>query len=46
MDIEPITLTEGDLYDIGDTIHKVTREVLQEAMTEKQNVLGAPREQL
>jgi len=46
LDGKPITLTEGDLYDIGDTVCKVTREALQEAMTEQQNVLGALRAQL
>lgn len=46
MDIEPITLTEGDLYDIGDTVCEVTREVLEEAMTKQQNVFGALRVQL
>jgi len=46
LDGEPITLPEGDLYDIGDTIHEVTREALQEAMTEQQNVLGVLRTQL
>jgi len=43
LDIEPITLTKDDLYDIGDTICEVTREALQEAMTKQQNVLGALR---
>lgn len=28
LDGEPITLIEGDLYDIGDTIHEVTREAI------------------
>lgn len=41
LDGEPITVTEGDLCNIGDTVHKVTKEVLQEAMTEQQIVLGA-----
>ena len=40
LDGEPITLTKGDLYDIGDIVHEVTREALPEAMTEQQNVLG------
>ncbi len=35
------TLTEGDLGDIGDTVRKVTREVIDEAMLEQQIVLGA-----
>lgn len=46
LDIEPITLTEGDLYNIGDIVHDFTREVLQEAMVEKQHVLGALRAQM
>lgn len=46
LDIEPIALTEGYLYDISNTVHKVTWEVLQEAMMEQQNVLGALRVQL
>lgn len=28
LDSEPITLTKGDIYNIGDTVHDVTREVL------------------
>lgn len=28
LDVEPITLTEGDLYDISDIVHEVTREAL------------------
>jgi len=46
LDGELITLTEGDLYDIGDIVREVTREVLQEAMTEQQIVLGALKVQL
>ena len=46
MDIEPITLTEGDLYDISDMVCEVTREVLQESMREQQIMLGALRAQL
>jgi len=34
LDGEPITLIEGDLYDISNTIHEVTREALQEEMSE------------
>jgi len=41
LDGEPITLTDCDLCDINDTVHEVTREVLQEAMMEHQTVLGA-----
>ena len=43
MVIEPITLIERDLYDIGDTVHEVTKEELQEAMSKQQIVLGALR---
>lgn len=43
LDGEPITLTEGDLYNIDDIVCKVTREALQEEMIEQQNVLGALR---
>ena len=32
---EHITLTEDGLYDIEDTVHEVTKEALQEAMTEQ-----------
>ena len=45
-DGESITLTEGDLYEISDIVHGVTREVLQEAMMKQQNMLGALRAQL
>jgi len=46
LDIKPITLTEGDLYDISDTVREVTREVLEEVMTEQNTVLGVLRAQL
>lgn len=46
MAINPITLTEGDLYDIDETVHDVTKEVLQEVMTKQQTVMGALRAQL
>lgn len=46
LDCEPITLIKGDLYDIGDKVHEVTREALQEMMTKQQNVLGALRARL
>lgn len=46
MDIKPVTQTEGDLYDMGDTVHEVTKEALQEAMTEKEIVMGSLRAQL
>lgn len=32
--IDPIKLTEGDLYEIGETVRNVTKEALQEVMTE------------
>jgi len=44
--IDLITLIEGDLYDIGDMVREVTKEALQEAMSEQQTVLGALRVQL
>jgi len=28
LDIDPITLTEGDLHDISETVHDVTNEAL------------------
>ena len=34
LDSEPITLIEANLYNIGDIVREVTREVLQEAMVE------------
>lgn len=46
LDGEPITLTEGDLYGIGNIVFKVTKEALQKAMMKQQNVLGALRVQL
>ena len=46
MDGEHITVIEGDIYDISDTVREVTKEVIQEAMMEQQNVLGALRVQL
>jgi len=33
--IDPITLTEGDLHDISNTVCNVTSEVLQDLMMEK-----------
>lgn len=44
--INPITLTEGDLYDISETVHDVTKEEFQEVIMEWQTVLGALRVQL
>ena len=39
--IDPITLTEGDLYDIGETVRDVTNEALQDFIQEHQTMLGA-----
>ncbi len=39
--IDPITLTEGDLHDICETVHDVTNKALQDFMQEHQTVLGA-----
>jgi len=36
--INLITLTKGNLYDISDMVHEVTKEVLQEAISEQQIV--------
>lgn len=44
--IDRITLTKGDLHDIGKTIRNVTNEALQDFMQEHQTVLGALRAQL
>ena len=44
--IDPITLTEGDLHDIGEMARDVTNEALQDFMQEHQTVLGALRVQL
>jgi hypothetical protein len=46
LSIDPITLTEGDLHDIGETVRDVTNEALQDFMQENQIVLGALRAQL
>ena len=39
-------MTEGDLCDIGDIVSEITREALNEAMTEQKTVLGALKTQL
>lgn len=39
--LDPITLTEGDLYDIGDTIMDVTAKALKQFERQQQDVLGA-----
>ena len=44
--IDPLTLTKGDLHDIGETVRDVTSEGLQEFMKEHQTVLEAIRAQL
>jgi len=38
---DPITLIEGDLNDIGETVHNVTMEALQQFKEENQMELGA-----
>lgn len=43
---DPITLTKGDLHDIGEMVRDITSEVLQEFMQEHQAMLGALRAQL
>ena len=43
LSIDPITLTEGDLHDIGKTVHDVTFEALQNFIQENPIVLGALR---
>lgn len=45
-DRELTTLTKGDLDDIGDTVHEVTWEAMDEAMLEQQIVLGVLRTQI
>lgn len=32
--VDPIMLTEGDLFDIGEMVHDVTKEALREVMME------------
>ncbi len=39
--LDPITLIEGDLHDIGDTMRDVTMEALQQFEQQKQIILGA-----
>ena len=41
LSIDPITLTEGDLHDIGEIVHDVTSEALQDFMQENRIVLWA-----
>lgn len=41
--IDLITLTECDLFDIGETVRNVTKDALQEVMMEQNTVLGALR---
>jgi len=46
LDRELVTLTEGDLGEIEDTVCEVTQEVFNEAMIEQQTMLGALYTQL
>lgn len=43
---DPITLTEGDLHDIGKTVRHVTTEALQQFKEQHQLVLGALETQI
>jgi len=43
---DPIQLTEGDLLDIGEAVHDVTKDAFEELMMEQTNVLWALRAQL
>jgi len=44
--IDPITLTEGDLHDIGEMVCDVTSEALQYFMQENQTMLGSVAEHM
>ncbi len=44
--LDPITLTEGDLHDIGETVRDVTAEALQQFEEQQQLVLGALQTEL
>ena len=46
LSIDPITLTEVDLHDIGKMVHDAANEALQDFIQENQIVLGALRAQL
>ena len=39
--LDPITLTEGDLHDIGDAVQDVTTEALQQFEQQQKLLLGA-----
>lgn len=39
--LDPITLTKGDLYDMGNTIRDVTTEAVQQFEKQQQIILGA-----
>lgn len=39
--LDPITLREGDLHDIGDTVWDITTEALQQFEQQQQIILGA-----
>lgn len=38
--VDPIMLTKGDLFDIGETIRDVPNDTFEELMTEQTTVLG------
>jgi len=40
---DPITLAKGDLHNIGETVHDVTSEALQNFVQENQIVLGSSK---
>ncbi len=44
--VDLITLTKGDLFDIGKTIRDVTKDALQEMRMEQNTVLGVLQTQL
>jgi len=44
--IDPVMLTEGDLFYIGETVHDVFKVTLQEVMVEQNTMLGVLRTQL
>jgi len=46
MSFDPITITEGDLHDIEETVRDVTVEALQQFEEQQQLVLGALRTKL
>lgn len=44
--VDPITLTEGDLFDINEMVRNVTKDTLEEVMTKQTPMLGVLRAQL